>query len=581
MHVQKEATIAVASLGRKSRFTCVVIVVLALLQASLAIYAPVANAHSWSEAVLHSFDLADGADPAGMIQGSDGNFYGTTFENGPTGLGTVFKLTASGTLTTLYAFGSLAGDGVAPSGGLIQGSDGNFYGTTAGGGANADAIGAGGTVFKITPSGVLTTLYSFCGQSHVTDGELYCTDGQNPSAGVIQGSDGNFYGTTSLGGANGSGNPPGKPTTSHDSFGGTAFKLTPSGTLTTLYSFCSQGGTACTDGSEPGGLIQGSDGNFYGTTLYGGANGSAAPSGGGTAFKLTPSGTRTTFHMFCSQGGINCTDGVAPASGLIQGSDGNFYGTTLGGGAGAGKDGGGNGADAGGTVFRLTPSGRLTTLRSFCGGSFPACTGGWNPSGVIQGSDGDLYGTTAFGGANESAPLAGTVFRLTSSGILTSLYSFCSVVSNQECSDGSSPSGVIQGSDGDLYGTTTGGGLGVGTVFELSPPPGPEHIKVIPPKLTLKAEPNATASASVTIQNMGTVPVTVNISDPKHAPPFSASGCGSSITIGAGDDYQVTITYSPTNSTTSKEKSDSITVKAISNDPNPKKLIDVKLKGEK
>ena len=161
----------------------------------------------------------------------------------------------------------------------------------------------------------------------------------------------------------------------------------------------------------------------------------------------------------------------------------------------------------------------------------------------------------------------------------TVVYSFCSQPdhSTGACLDGETPNGLIEGSDGDFYGTTGyGGAHNDGTVFEV----GLGHIEGIPTKLTLKAEPNATASASITIENTGTGPVTVDISEPKHEPPFSEVGGGSQ-TIGGGDDYEVTITYAPTRSTTSKENIDSITVKAISNDPMQKKPITVTLKGEK
>src|SRR5208337_2819999 len=166
---------------------------------------------------------------------------------------------------------------------------------------------------------------------------------------------------------------------------GTVFKITPSGKLTTLYSFCSVGGTACTDGSGPqAGLIQATDGNFYGATYDGGANGS------GTVFKITPKGTRTTLHSFCSQTG--CTDGYYPWAGLIQATDGNFYGTTSEGG----------GATSAGTVFMITPAGTLTTLHSFDG-----TDGGQPYSGLVQGYDGNFYGTTS-----TDARGNGTVFKL-------------------------------------------------------------------------------------------------------------------------------------------------------------------------
>ena len=209
----------------------------------------------------------------------------------------------------------------SPYAGLVQATNGDFYATTAGGGANG-----GGTVFRITPSGTLTTLYSFCSQSG-------CTDGAGPYAGLVQATNGDFYGTTQLGGANSR---------------GTVFKINPSGTLTTLYSFCSQGG--CTDGAYPyAGLIQATNGDFFGTTPAGGANGY------GTVFKIAAGGTLTTLYSFCSQSG--CTDGASPHAGLVQATNGDHYGTTTSGGA--------NGPGTG-TVFRITPSGTLTTLYSFC-----------------------------------------------------------------------------------------------------------------------------------------------------------------------------------------------------------------------
>jgi uncharacterized repeat protein (TIGR03803 family) len=264
---------------------------------------------SGTESVLYSFTIVA---YSGLVQSSDGNIYGTTASGGASGRGTVFKITPSGTETLLYSFPAGSSD---PYCGLVQGSDGNFYGTTGAGGASDD-----GTVFKITPSGTETGLYAFA-----TTG----TNGQTPYAGLIQGTDGNFYGTTYFGGANGF---------------GTVFKVTPSGIETVLYSFA--GGS---DGEHPyAAVIQGGDGDFYGTTYQGGSGGY------GTVFRLTPSGTETVLYSFA--GGTS--DGATPEAGVIQGSDGNFYGNTLQGGA-AGL----------GTVFKLTPSGTETILHSFAGGS--------------------------------------------------------------------------------------------------------------------------------------------------------------------------------------------------------------------
>ncbi len=213
---------------------------------------------------LHSFDGTDGAVPNGLVQGADGNFYGTTgvggainpcSADGDPGCGTIFQITPTGTLTTLHSFSG--SDGANPAAGLIQGSDGKFYGTTSFGGI-------AGTIFSIIPGRTPVTLYNFCSQTN-------CTDGSNPAATLVQGSDGNFYGTTSRGGASDS---------------GTVFKITPSGTLTTLYSF--DGTTAANPSAA---LVQSSDGNFYGTTISGGALGCGPsnPEGDcGTIFKISP-----------------------------------------------------------------------------------------------------------------------------------------------------------------------------------------------------------------------------------------------------------------------------------------------------
>ena len=367
---------------------------------------------------LFSFADTNGEAPVGaLVQATDGNFYGTTVEGGAIGDGTVFKITPSGTLTTLHNFDGT--DGFSPEGALVQATNGNFYGTTAFGGANGK-----GSVFEITPNGALTTLASFNG----TDGEL-------PEAGLIQATDGNFYGTTSRGGANKL-CPPRRTLTC-----GTVFKITPSGTVTTLASFGEEGGSVP---FSP--LIQATDGNFYGTT----------PS---TVFKVTPSGALTTLAIVSSS-----------YAGLVQATDGNFYGTT--------EYGGNDACDGGcGTVFKVTPSGTLTTLLSFASSANPVAA-------LIQATDGNLYGTTGVGGANDdcggSAPGpigCGTVFKVTLSGALTTLFSF-------DSADGAGPqAALVQGTNGEFYGTTAVGGasgacssqgyVGCGTVFSLSAGLGP------------------------------------------------------------------------------------------------------------
>ena len=383
---------------------------------------------------LYSFDGTDGSGPvAGLVQATNGDLYGTTTEGGANlygGVygGTVFKITPSGTLTTLYSFCSESGctDGEFPYAGLVQAANGDLYGTTEYGGANPIDEYGGGTVFKITPGGTLTTLYSFDG-----------TDGEFPYAGLVQATNGDLYGTTTHGGTSG---------------GGTVFKITPGGTLTTLYNFCSQ--TNCADGEYPyGGLVQARNGDLYGTTS-GGANSV------GTIFKITPSGTLTTLYSFCPNPSCYAT---VIESALIQATNGNLYGTT--------EDGGDNGLVPGGSVFKITPSGTLTTLHGFC------CAEGGGPTGaLVQATDGNFYGTTVGRGTNGQ----GKIFEITPGGTLTTLYNFCSQKTTN-CADGANPyAGLVQATNGDLYGTTAKRGVnGYGTVFSLSVGLGP-FVKTLP-----------------------------------------------------------------------------------------------------
>lgn len=366
---------------------------------------------------LASFSGTNGANPqASLVRGTDGNFYGTTYEGGTNDFGTVFKITPSGTLTSLHSFLGTPSDGSTPQARLVQGADGNFYGTT-GSGGNSFA----GTVFKVTPSGTVTILHNFNG-----------ADGAFPESELLRASDGNFYGTTSQVGANGV---------------GTVFKITPGGTLTTLNTFA-QGGS-----SPYGGVIQASDGNLYGTTYAGGT------SGFGIVFKMTPSGTLTILHNF------NGTDGAHPQASMIQASDGTLYGTTF--------DGGANDL---GTVFKITLGGTFTTLHSFVSGT----SEGYQPAApLIQGLDGNLYSTTTNGGTRTY----GTVFKITPAGALTTLYSF------QGSDDGANPyGGLVQTSDGTFYGTTSAfGANGHGTVFKLG---------VVSYTLTVTPPQNGTVTSS-------------------------------------------------------------------------------------
>ncbi|MBE7213045.1 MAG: hypothetical protein INR65_18695, partial [Gluconacetobacter diazotrophicus] len=369
--------------------------------------ASLAAAPAWNYRVLHTqTGPADGLTPvASLVEGSDGNFYGTTSAGGPCNNGTIFQQTPAGVLTTLYSFTG-GSDGGVPEGSLVLGGDGNFYGTASTGGASNS-----GTIFKVTPAGVLTTLYAFTGGS----------DGLSPEAGLVQGGDGNFYGVTAY---------YGEPEFGAGAFGsGTVFRVTPDGVLTTLHRFSESG-----DGALPqAALVQGGDGNFYGTTAYGGTDDA------GTVFRITPAGAYTELYSFSTQMGGNM-----PRASLVQGGDGNFYGTTSSGGE----------AAEGGTVFKITPDGTLTTLGTF------TFDNGANPyGGLAMGADGNFYGTTTY--ANPGSD--GTIFKITPDGTLTTVYQFSG-------SDGRTPkAALVLGRDGNFYGTTAyGGNADAGTTFVLS-----------------------------------------------------------------------------------------------------------------
>ncbi|MGA2578529.1 MAG: choice-of-anchor tandem repeat GloVer-containing protein [Bryobacteraceae bacterium] len=286
---------------------------------------------SGDAAALYGFcpspQCPDGENPVGgLVLATNGDLYGTATFGGANDAGTLFKLTQSGTYTTLYSFCIQANcaDGSQPQGTLIQATNGRIYGTT-----NIGGTAQGGTVFEITPSGALGTVHEFCSMAN-------CADGTSPIGGLIQGTDGNLYGTTQFGGVLPGG----------EGGSGTVYKINPAtNSLTTLYVFCRQ--PYCTDGESPfGALVEGTDGNFYGTTWGGGA----ANAGGsysltaGTVFQLTPQGVLTTLHSFCTESG--CPDGFDPEGALTQSTNGAFYGTTCGGACG--------GTSGDGTVFKLS-----------------------------------------------------------------------------------------------------------------------------------------------------------------------------------------------------------------------------------
>jgi uncharacterized repeat protein (TIGR03803 family) len=356
---------------------------------------------------LHSFVGTDGANPyGGLVQGTDGYFYGTTIDGGAKGGGNVFKISPTGTVTSLYTFCSRfeCADGQYPVTTLVQGPDGNFYGTTQSGGTR----GGWGTVFKITPAGKLTTLHSFDG----------FTDGAGPYGSLVLATNGRFYGSVTQGGPQGV---------------GSIFEIAQGGRFSTLYSFCVEAG--CPDGSNPvGQLIQATDGNIYGTTHTGGSN--VCSEGCGTIYKMTLDGALTTLHAFDN------TDGEYPYGGVLQAADGTFYGTTPAGGV--------NGS---GTVFNMTATGAVSVIHDFDG------TDGSNAYALTLGSDGNFYGTTAYGGRR----FAGTIFEITPAGAMTLLHTF-------NGKDGKNLfCGLVQGTDGKFYGTAYFGGPDAdGTVFAVT-----------------------------------------------------------------------------------------------------------------
>jgi uncharacterized repeat protein (TIGR03803 family) len=377
---------------------------------------------------LVNFDEFIGFDPqVPPIEGVDGNFYGTTFRVGSSGAGIIFRMTPEGDLTTLYTFCSKpqCTDGQYPLDALVEGSQGDFYGTTIGGGQYGR-----GTVFRFDPEGGLNTLHSFCP-------EVKCADGGDPAQ-ILQGRDGNLYGITLTGGANDAGTifkltPRGVLTTLHDfcslpgcadgynvdeSLGtliegtdgnfygttdiggsqanycdvygcGTVFKITPQGKFTTIYRFCSRAG--CADGAGPYQLTQGADGYFYGVTGTGGSYSVV----GGTIFRLSAKGKLTTLYSFCAQS--DCPDGREPISLAQPVGGGNFYGTTFYGGTSS------NCYTGCGTVFEITTTGAMTSLESFDGAN------GNQPYGLAQAPSGIFYGVTSSGGAHT---YGGTVYSM-------------------------------------------------------------------------------------------------------------------------------------------------------------------------
>jgi uncharacterized repeat protein (TIGR03803 family) len=364
--------------------------------------------------VLHSFQLADGVDPFNSVtKDSQGNLIGTALTAGPNGAGTVYKLTPKGAFSVLYGFSASGTDAQYPVSDprLVKDSSGNFYGTASGGGQSNN-----GAIFKVAPDGTETVLYSFTGGNDggspnggvlldgkldiygtTTSGGIYGggtfyeltangtfkviyafgagSDGQDPQAGLYKDPKGNYWGTTAVGGASGN---------------GTVFKITSKGVESVVYSF-----TAGNDGYIPEStLIADKQGNLYGTTHYGGVY------GGGTVFKITPSGAETTLYSFT--GG---SDGYTPVGGVVMDTSGNLYGQTFGQGStnttcpAPGQC---------GSVYEITPAGTEITLHDFAAGS-----DGDSPEEGLLLSGSYLYGTTQSGGGTGCGGYGcGTVFEV-------------------------------------------------------------------------------------------------------------------------------------------------------------------------
>jgi uncharacterized repeat protein (TIGR03803 family) len=346
---------------------------------------------------IHDFDCSvEGCIPTApevLVQGHDGNLYGTTNQGGTNDMGTVFKMTPAGVLTTLYNFSGA--DGWNPVGGLTLGQDGNFYGATRIGGANNI-----GTIFKITSTGHFTLLHSF------GPGE-----GSNPVGTLTLGRNGNFYGTTC------------------SQYGPwVGFEVTPSGSFRALTGFI----PPC----PYGGMILGNDGNFYGTSQVGGA------SYEGTVFRMTPTGDVTLVYSF------DLTHGIYLYGPVVQGADGLLYGPTTGGGSGGG-----------GVIFKLSTVGHLTLLHQY---DINVLTDGSNPrAGMVAATDGNFYGATSAGASYGSAP-EGTLFRIDGSGN----YSIRHVFDNTHGS--LAEAALMQHTNGKIYGMTQRGGpTNVGIVYSL------------------------------------------------------------------------------------------------------------------
>lgn len=339
-----------------------------------------------------------------------GNLYGTAQNGGANGDGTVFEIGAAGTETVLHSFAGGTPDGANPISGLIMDGAGDLYGTTPNGGADGQGI-----IFKISAAGTYSVLYSFGGAP---------ADGAQPQGSLIMDNAGNIYGTTEGGGASGQ---------------GTVFKMSATGTETLLYSFT---GTGTNAESPLAGVVMDSAGNFYGTTVLGGAHSE------GTVFELSAAGTETLLYSFSGT-----PDAQTPGAGLVMDSAGNLYGTSCHG-----------GASGDGAVFEVSAAGAENVLFSF-GPPVGAQSGGCPVAGLVVDSAGNLYGTSTGGGAYGY----GSVFEVSAAGTETVLYSFGTETGGQDPLAGDPDSPLLMDSAGNLYGTIPSGGANHdGAVFRIN-----------------------------------------------------------------------------------------------------------------
>ena len=414
--------------------------------------------HSATLSAVHTFKLADGSHAREfsiLAQGRDGNIYGTTPEGGSYGYGTAFKLTPEGAFTKLHDFDGI-NDGRRPDGGLTLGKDGYFYGTSSRGGAFDE-----GVVFKMTPVGAITVLHHFGPIAPSGRG-----DGRFPASAPIQGRDGNLYGTTFGGGAYGS---------------GTIYKISRDGTFALLFSFLNDpsAGLAPLGYYPRAPLLQGRDGALYGTTTYG-----TNATGSGVVFRVTTGGAASTLYAFRG------SDGAYPHGPLVEGTDGNLYGTTSSG-----------GSLGGGTVYKLTKAGMLTTLHEFASSSIAGYS---TYAGLVQASNGNFYGVTS----TNSKSGAGKLFEVTPSGGYTQQASF-------GYQPGATPYATpFLHTNGKIYGLTyAGSSFGHGAVYS---------VDLGAPGL-INAVPSA-AKAGATVVLLGAVADATGVSFGGENATFSGTG---------------------------------------------------------